>query len=194
MSIEIKNLVKSFDGKKIFDGFSYTFPDHGLFSLVGRSGVGKTTLLRLISGLDKDYSGSITSSDARFSFVFQEYRLFPQLTALDNVLFANFDNNTEAERSVCRSMLLDLGFTDEELTLKPDELSGGMKQRVSLARAFVNSASTLLLDEPTKELDEKNAGLIRDIILSQSKNRLVIIVSHDQDEIDYLGAHRIELN
>ena len=88
MSLELKNLTKSFDGKVLFDGLSYTFDNNGIYALVGRSGVGKTTLLRMIAGLDRDYSGSIVLDDgARVSLAFQEHRLFPQLTALENIVF-----------------------------------------------------------------------------------------------------------
>ena len=74
------------------------------------------------------------------------------------------------------------GFTKEDMTLRPDELSGGMKMRVSLARAFLKDAPILLLDEPTKELDPRNADIVRQIILELSRNRLVILVSHDRDD------------
>ena len=194
MSIEIKNLKKSFDDKIIFDGFTYSFPDKGIFALVGKSGIGKTTLLRLISGLDKDYSGEISITESSFSFAFQEYRLFPQLTALENVIFANFETNNTAEMEISKNTLLNLGFAEEELDLLPHELSGGMKQRVSLARAFVNSSKVLLLDEPTKELDANNAKRVRDTIIEEGKKRLVILVTHAPDEIDYLSATEIEFN
>ena len=194
MGIEIKNLKKSFDGKVIFDDFSYSFPDNGVFALIGPSGVGKTTLLRIISGLDSDFSGEILYDEKLFSFAFQEYRLFPGLNALDNVVFANFDKKTEAEEKMCSSILFELGFSEEDLLLLPGELSGGMKQRVSLARAFVNSSKTLLLDEPTKELDPSNAIKVLDRIKAEGRSRLVIVVTHSQEDVEYLGATRIEIN
>ena len=92
MSIKINALCKTFDEKIIFSDFSYEFPDSGVFALFGESGVGKTTLLRIIAGLDSDFSGNIAFSDSKdVSFAFQEYRLFPTLTAIENVFFANFD-------------------------------------------------------------------------------------------------------
>ena len=193
MSIEIKNLTKSFDEKKIFDGFSFIFPDKDIFALVGPSGIGKTTLLRMISGLDSDFSGEIVKDGAYFSFAFQEYRLIEHLSALDNVVLANYDKATFEEKEKCRKTLLSFGFKEEELLLHPRELSGGMKQRVSLARAIENSAPVLLLDEPTKELDETNARKVLDRIRAEGDRRLVIIVTHNQSDILYLGANEIEL-
>lgn len=192
MSIEIKDLKKSFEDKKIFDGFSYVFPDKGIFALVGPSGIGKTTLLRTISRLDLDYTGEIIKGRSTFSFAFQEYRLFPELSALDNVIVPNFDKPTEKQTNICKNVLLDFGFRADELSLFPSELSGGMKQRVSLARAFVNSADVLLIDEPTKELDESNAKKVLERIKSEGNSRLVIIVTHNQGDIEYLNANCIE--
>ena len=91
-------------------------------------------------------------------------------------------------------MLLSLGFRENDLYLLPDELSGGMKQRVSLARAFLFDAPILLLDEPTKELDPSNADTVRKIIKEQSLTRLVILVSHNGEDIDKLGATKINLH
>lgn len=193
MSIKITNLKKSFEDKTVFDGFSYTFPQKGIFALVGPSGVGKTTLLRMISGLDNVYSGEILKDNITFSFAFQEYRLFPELSALDNVILPNFDKATEEQKKTAVECLTYLGFSKEEFSLYPNELSGGMKQRVSLARAFVNSADVLLLDEPTKELDDLNAKKVLDKIKAESEYRLIIIVTHNQKDLEYLDAICIEL-
>lgn len=191
--IKIKNLTKKFDKNVIFDNFSYTFSDVGCYALVGDSGIGKTTLLRIISGLDKDYSGEIISDFKGCSVAFQEYRLFPELTAVQNVIFAISDTNSEAVFEISKNMLEKLGFIDDEINLIPRELSGGMKQRVSLARAFLYDAPVLLLDEPTKELDENNARIVREIIAEESKKRLVIMVSHNKDDITALNAIELHL-
>lgn len=191
--LKVKNLTKKFDKKSIFDNFSYSFSDKGCYALVGESGIGKTTLLRIISGLDKDYSGEVVTDSKECSFAFQEYRLFPELTAVQNVIFAISDTNNEADFDKAKTMLKKLGFVEEEIKLLPRELSGGMKQRVSLARAFLYDAPILILDEPTKELDEANALIVREIIREESKRRLVIVVSHNKEDISSLNATEIYL-
>lgn len=194
MSLVLQDLKKSFDDKLIFDGFSYSFSDLGIYAITGESGVGKTTLLRMISGLDTDYSGSILGAGiGKVSVAFQEDRLFPVLTALENVVFANNDTMDVSAVNSAKNMLLSLGIKESDMSLYPSELSGGMKQRVSLARAFLKDAPILLLDEPTGELDSENAALTRDIIKKQAESRLVIIVTHNKDEIDELSATEIRI-
>lgn len=194
MALEIKNLSKSFGKKRILENFSQIFEEKGIYSLTGESGAGKTTLLRLISGLDTDYSGEIVGGGFKnVSFAFQEYRLFPELSALDNVIFANNDKKSEAVINEAKEMLLRLNIDEKDMSLLPSELSGGMKQRVSLARAFLRRTPILLLDEPTKELDSQNATLVLKEIIKQGQERLVILVSHNIDDVDALSAVKIPI-
>ena len=194
MALEIKNLSKSFGEKSILENFFQIFEEKGIYSLTGESGAGKTTLLRLISGLDTDYSGEIVGGGFKnVSFAFQEYRLFPELSALDNVIFANNDKKSEAVINETKEMLLRLNLDEKDLSLLPSELSGGMKQRVSLARAFLRRTPILLLDEPTKELDSQNATLVLEEIKKQGQERLVILVSHNLDDVDALSAVKIPI-
>lgn len=195
MSLKLDSLSKRFGKKNLFEGLSLSFSETGIFAVVGESGIGKTTLLRMIAGLDNDYLGVISGGGiGRVSVAFQEYRLFKQLSALDNLIYAISDIKNEAVSEKCKKMLLSLGFNENDLYLLPDELSGGMKQRVSLARAFLFDAPILLLDEPTKELDPSNADTVRKIIKEQSLTRLVILVSHNGEDIDKLGATKINLH
>lgn len=194
MSLSINNVSKSFDKKILFDNFSLVFPEKGAFVLSGESGVGKTTLLRMISGLDTDFSGEISGGGIKnCSVAFQEYRLFPTLSALDNLVFANYDKKTAEKTKEALDMLLSLGFNESDAELFPGELSGGMKQRVSLARAFLRKAPILLLDEPTKELDEENASKALEIIKSEGEKRLVILVSHNKSDAEKLNAKIINI-
>lgn len=188
----LKSINKAFDKKIIFKDFSYEFKDKGIYLLLGESGRGKTTLLRLIAGLDRDYSGEIIGG-GKVSFAFQEHRLFPQLSALDNLIFAISDRKDEAVAQNCKNMLSKLGFSEDDMKLTPDSLSGGMRQRVSVARALLFDAPVLLLDEPTKELDEANAAIIRELIYEESKKRLVILVSHISSDFDFIEATKIIL-
>jgi NitT/TauT family transport system ATP-binding protein len=195
MALRILNINKSFFDKVIFRDFSYTFTETGLYALIGDSGIGKTTLLRLISGLDLDYSGEITGGGPKnVSFAFQEYRLFPQLSALENLTEVVFKNATDQDFETAKHMLLRLGFSEKDINLNPDQLSGGMKQRVSLARAFLKKSSVLILDEPTKELDEELSNTVRGMICEEAKKRLVIVVTHNKKDVYELNPRVIDLN
>lgn len=189
MSLTLKIQEKRFDGKIIFENFFYEFSDVGLYVLTGDSGRGKTTLLRLISGLDKKFKGEIIGGGfENVSVSFQEYRLFPALSAIDNVTEATGATYEEAEK-----MLMLLGFSKSDLSLRPSELSGGMKQRVSLCRAFLKRTPILLLDEPTKELDSELKNALYSLIINESKTRLVIFVSHSHEDIKILEPTVIKL-
>ena len=195
MKLIINSLCKKFDKKTVFNNFSHSFPEKGIVAIAGESGIGKTTLLRIIAGLDKDYCGEVLGGGiGNVSFAFQEYRLFPNLTAFENVIFAISDGKDEAVCINAKKLLMRLGFRENDFTLLPSELSGGMKQRVSLARAFMKKADILLLDEPTKELDPTNAKAVKEIITEQSKERLIIMVSHHGDDISDLNAEVINIS
>ena len=182
MSLIINNLTKSFGDKLVIDDFSAKFPEKGLYLLLGESGVGKTTLLRMISGLDTDYSGEIIGGGfPNTSFAFQEYRLFPTLSAIDNIVCAVSEKRDVAARERAKELLSELGFSDAEMSLAPHELSGGMKQRVSLARAIARSTPLLLLDEPTKELDPDNRAIVAQIISELSEKACIVVVTHDPE-------------
>ena len=195
MTLEIKDLSKSFGKKVVLSNFSYTFTEKGIFAIKGDSGVGKTTLLRIISGIDKKYTGLVMGGGiGNVSLSFQEYRLFPTLSALENITEAVWEKPGEAEKRKASEMLKTLGFSQSELTLYPEELSGGMKQRVSLARALLRDAPILLLDEPTKELDRDLALTVLDLIKDEAEKRLVIMVTHNESDISILNPTVIDLN
>ncbi len=173
---------KNFGRKRIFENFKLELPNTGLYLLSGDSGRGKTTLLRIIAGLDTNFIGAVSGGGVKnVSYHFQEYRLFENLTALENITELSFAESTDENRANAADMLNTLGFSEYDMQLHPGELSGGMKIRVSFARALLRNAPVLLLDEPTKELDSKISSIIYDLIKQSSKNRLVILVTHDKD-------------
>ena len=189
------SLSFSYGKKTVFDGFSYAFRGPGIYLLTGRSGCGKTTLLRLIAGLEKPKSGTLTVSDA-CAFAFQEYRLFPTVTALQNVTCVrNPETKEEAARNDAEalSLLGSLGLSPEDAACFPAALSGGMKQRVSLARALFSPHPIKLLDEVTKELDQASVSLVLEQIARISADSLILFSTHRPEDCDHLPTTRVEL-
>ena len=178
MNLKIEDLTKKFGDRTVIDNFSFEFPEKGICIITGASGIGKTTLLRMIAGLDDDYSGKIYNGGiGKVSYMFQEYRLFPGVSALKNVIAVT--NESEVDETRAAELLSNLGFSSEDLKKKPRELSGGMKQRVAFARSVIKESPILILDEPTKELDETSIDAMTKIIEDETRKRLVIIVTHD---------------
>ena len=194
MSLTLKNINKAFGEKEVISNFSFDFPDKGIYAISGESGVGKTTLLRIISGIEKNFNGEvINGGPTQTAVCFQEHRLFKQLTAIENLTEVSFKCVLEDNARKARDLLLRLNFSKEEMTLYPDELSGGMKQRIAFARAVLREAPILILDEPTKELDAELVNTVLEIIRQEGERRLVLIVTHKLQEAEALGAKTIAL-
>ncbi|AEN78563.1 amino acid ABC transporter ATP-binding protein [Ligilactobacillus ruminis] len=190
--LELKNIKKSFSGRKILDGISLKVTDGEIMCIVGQSGGGKTTLLRCISGLERIDEGEMmldgkkfdpmSSKEALIGVVFQEYNLFPHLSVLENVTLAPkiaLKKDPQAVEKEARQLLKKLALEGKE-NLYPYQLSGGQKQRVSIARALAMHPKILCYDEPTSALDPGLRDKVRDIILSLKKESMTqIIVTHD---------------
>ena len=173
--IILENFGVSFNENKIIDGLDFTFEPLKFYGITGASGIGKTTLLNCIAGLNKNYSGKIVNSFPCASYIFQDARLFPWLTALENVECVCQDKDR------ARAML-ELFLPDSAHKL-PHELSGGMKQRVSIARALAYDAPLLLLDEPFKGLDAQTKQHTVEMVVEYIKGRTAILISHDKNEL-----------
>lgn len=165
------SLSKSFGDKKVLSALS--LEAHGLVGISGPSGAGKTTLLRIIAGLEKADTGCVSDA-GKVSFCFQEPRLLPWKTALENAAIA------ECKEGLAREILSALGL-EKDLSAYPSDLSGGMQRRVSLARALCAEYDTLLLDEPFTGLDRKTAHIAMDAVKKYSKDKCVLLVTHDRD-------------
>lgn len=190
--LELKNIEKSFSGRKILDGISLKVTDGEIMCIVGQSGGGKTTLLRCISGLERIDEGEMmldgrkfdpmSSKEALIGVVFQEYNLFPHLSVLENVTLAPkiaLKKDPQAVEKEARQLLKKLSLEGKE-NLYPYQLSGGQKQRVSIARALAMHPKILCYDEPTSALDPGLRDKVRDIILSlKNESMTQIVVTHD---------------
>ena len=189
--LELQNIYKSYGEKIILQNFSYKFNNTGLYAISGASGIGKTTLLRLISRLESADKGHI-KGPKEIAYSFQEYRLFSNLTMMQNIELVAFGKHNEDNTETVERYLSLLSLLDDK-DKYPSELSGGMKQRVSLIRAFVSSSPIILLDEPTKELDTELANVVVEIIQHLSKERLIIFTVHDENFASEIGAEIIRL-
>ena len=181
--MEIKNVTCGYGDAFPIKNLSVTIADEGCTAIMGGSGVGKTTFIKLLLGLVKPVEGEITGLDGkRIAVVFQEDRLLPWYSARRNVELFSEDEKTAAE------LLDDMELWDAADKL-PSELSGGMQRRVSIARALAYGGDILLLDEPFKGLD----GELKKRIISRIKGTfpLVIMVTHDEKDAELMGAGQI---
>ena len=185
MCITLDKVSRAFDGRRVLQNVSMELPRRGAVCFFGPSGCGKTTLLRLICGLDKPDSGRVNiPQGTRFACHFQEDRLLPWYTAEENLRLVGEDIDTQA--------WLDKVLLPEAGKLYPDELSGGMRRRVSLARALAHDSDVLVLDEPVRELDEATAGKMLELIARSVGDRLLIMVTHDRTQAEKLGCRVVE--
>lgn len=197
--LELRTVKKSFsDGRMRIDavkGVDLCFPERGLFFLVGKSGSGKSTLLNLLGGMEKPTSGEVvyegralSSMSSReldeyrartVSFVFQEKNVFPALTVAENITFLEASAHPQ-------KTLEELGIGGL-LERKVYELSGGQLQRVAIARALVRGCRVLLADEPTGNLDRETSRELFSLLKQLSRDRLVIVVTHDRESAEAFG-------
>lgn len=207
-SVILKNLVKSYDGKKnIIDGINLEIKDKEFIVLVGSSGCGKSTILRLISGLEDISSGEILiddkvvnnihPKDRDIAFVFQSYALYPHMSVYDNIAFGlkmrkypKSEIDTKVRDAAKALNLEDL------LDRKPRQLSGGQRQRVALGRAIVRNPKVFLMDEPLSNLDANLRVQMRSEIkrLHQKLQTTFIYVTHDQTEALTMGDRIVVLD
>ena len=205
--IKLENLNKSFDKIKVLKKISYNFKKGKIYSLMGPSGSGKSTLLNLLSLIDRPTNGSIIIGKKIINFndinyndrlrannigiIYQQDNLLPDFTAMENISLASLaaGNNKELSYTKAKILLKKMGLLNR-LNHFPSQLSGGEKQRVSIARALINDPQIILADEPTGSLDLKTAKNIFKILKNQiNPNRLIIFATHNRffaNKSDYL--------
>ncbi|RUO99090.1 ABC transporter ATP-binding protein [Hyphomicrobium sp.] len=208
-SIEISRLFKSFAGKRhstlVLENVSLAIPAGEFLTIVGASGCGKSTLLRIIAGLEAADSGvilvggkPINGPGVDRAVVFQDYSLFPWLTAKQNVLFsrrlaANTHDNLALERGAeeerAQKLISLVGLSAAE-DAYPSQLSGGMRQRIAIARALMSKPAIILMDEPFGALDAQTREVMQDLVLSvvAQEGTTILFVTHDVEEALYLGS------
>ncbi len=186
--LTITNLTKKFDKQIILNNLNYSFPKVGMVGIFGASGSGKSTLLNILTKLDQDYLGEIKFGEYdlkdkkinafNFGIIYQNYNLFEELSAFDNVLLTmlirGVNNSQEVEKS-----LLKANVKKSLWAKKVKYLSGGEKQRVAIARAIINNPPILICDEPTGALDSQNSEMVFKLLQNLSQKKLVIVVSHN---------------
>jgi NitT/TauT family transport system ATP-binding protein len=190
MSLELISVNKSFGDRTILENFSLSVDPGSITCLFGPSGCGKTTLLNLMGGILPTDSGTLSGFDKeKKSYIFQETRILPWKTVLENIIFPLLDLMPRKQAiDHAREFLAMVGL-DKEEDLYPRQLSGGMKQRVSIARAFAYPGSLILMDEAFQSLD----NVLKYNILNSFKRiweldrRTVVFVTHDIDEAVFLG-------
>lgn len=198
--IEVKNIHKSFGTLEVLKGVNLRVKQGEIVAIVGKSGAGKTTLLQLIGTLDRPTNGQVlidgtdvfTLNDTQLAafrnkhigFIFQFHQLLPEFTALENVCIpAMIAREKVADyQPRAKQLLTDLGLADR-MEHKPNELSGGEKQRVAAARALMMKPSIILADEPTGSLDEKNKRELSELLLHlrEQYGQTILLVTHDKD-------------
>lgn len=197
--IEIKGVTKSFGSLQVLKGIDLRIEKGEIVSIVGPSGAGKTTLLQILGTLDKPDSGSVvvdgteTSTlstnklsefrNTHLGFVFQFHQLLPEFTAIENIMIPAYiaGMNPKEAHNRAEELLAFMGLSDRA-THKPNELSGGEKQRVAVARALMNNPAVILADEPSGSLDSKNKEELHKLFfeLRDKFGQTFVIVTHDE--------------
>ncbi|NLW11560.1 MAG: ATP-binding cassette domain-containing protein [Clostridiaceae bacterium] len=188
MGIGLHNINKRFGELEVLNGFSLELPETGIIGLSGPSGCGKTTMLRILAGLESSDEGYIDGLDGkRISMVFQEDRLLPWMNLIGNLLAV------QKEAAIIRYYLEALSLTEQAYSY-PHELSGGMQRRAALARALAYGGDIFILDEPFKGLDRDLKDSIFPHINDLGRNSLVLIVSHETEDLKTLADQILMLS
>ena len=184
--IELKNITKKYDNKLVLDGFSAAFKKGTINIVHGPSGCGKTTLFNIISGLDRDYAGEVAGVPERISYLFQEDRLLPYHTVIDNVLFTMPEDMDKKEKILlAEQCLAKMELSDAKCDF-PHQLSGGMARRAAIARSFCYPCDLLILDEPFNGLNSELKTSVVDALKESiaGNKKCVIVITHDMSPFD----------
>lgn len=201
--LQVKNLSVSFGSNKVLSNISLNFESNNIYCVLGRSGSGKTTLLRSIAGLLEPSAGEVTYKRKKITkpndnifMMHQNYANFPWKNCMENVLFPIKLKRkaTKKDYSDARELLVKVGL-GEHIEKYPDQLSGGMKQRLSLARVLMSKPEVVLMDEPLSALDDKTRVEMQDLIMNLQKQTksIIIIITHNRSDADKMADHIINI-
>ena len=186
--IELKNVCKAYDGIPVLHGVTLSLRPGAPVCVTGRSGIGKTTLLRLMLGLEQPDSGTVfVPGGVRFAAVFQENRLIPHLSAADNVRFVGPAAATPDDAALAAAFAA-VGLTRQEMEKPVFELSGGQQRRTALLRALLAPADAVLLDEPFTGLDAGARRAAAAYIRKMCRDRALLCITHEAGDAELLGA------
>ena len=188
MELRVEDLRKSYGGTAVLQSVSFT-AEIGLTRVTGSSGIGKTTLLRILLGLESPDGGATNAGRFRWAAVFQEDRLLEQLDAAGNLRFAL---GAAYDEAAARTLLAELGLGDAG-GKRVRDWSGGMKRRLALARALLAVSDAVALDEPFTGLDEENRRRAVLCVAAAAETKPVILVTHDRTELNLLRANIVNL-
>ncbi|HEM3702151.1 TPA: amino acid ABC transporter ATP-binding protein [Streptococcus suis] len=205
--LELRNLSKRFDNKQIFSNYDLVIPEGKIIAIVGQSGGGKTTLLRMLAGLESIDSGILIYNGQELpleelgkrhllGFVFQDFQLFPHLSVLENLVLSPMktQNMTRSEAEDKALKLLDTLGLANHATAYPFSLSGGQKQRVALARAMMIDPEIIGYDEPTSALDPELRKEVEKLILENRATGITqIVVTHDMQFAENIADEIIKI-
>lgn len=200
IKLKVKNLTKKMDDKVVLNNISFNVYEGEFLSILGLSGCGKTTLLRILIGLEKQSAGTIHKGSKEISnlecskrgmgIVFQNYALFPNMTVLQNVEYGmQIQKKSKNEAHEIALMTLDQLGMMEQLDKRPNQLSGGQQQRVAIARTLALKPDLILLDEPISALDVTNREIMKQELkrIQKQFNSTMVYVTHEQEEAFYLS-------
>ena len=191
MTLTLENLQKSYGSLPVLDHCSFSFSSGRIYCLMGPSGSGKTTLFRILMGLEPADGGSIRfePSSPEFSAVFQEDRLCETFSPVENLRFV-------LGKSVSREDIrreLSLLLPEESLSRPVFTLSGGMKRRTAICRAMTAHSDLIIMDEPFTGLDEDTKKLVIEYIKSRQRRRLLIVSTHQEEDVELLGGELVRM-
>lgn len=207
VSLEIKDLTKVYNNKTVLNNISFEVNDGEFLSILGPSGCGKTTLLKILIGIENSTSGEILkngknitkldSSKRKMGIVFQNYALFPNMTVLENVMYAlnlKLKNKDKAKKESLE--MIKIVNMEEHINKYPHELSGGQQQRVAIARTLALKPDIILFDEPMSALDADNRLVLRRELKNIQKKlkTTMIYITHDQEEAFSLSDRVMVMN